>query len=101
MAFHWRTDNGPTLNAGFGIVQGIRTSISKKPLFCDFSGGPDPLFPSGAAHADRQSRTRERERERERERRERRKRRESKDKSKKEINFNLYKEIYLTASAHL
>ena len=33
------------------IFQGIRTSIAKNPMFCDFSGGggPDPLS-SGSAH---------------------------------------------------
>ena len=38
----WRADDGPTLNAGwlssFVIVQGIPTSIAKKPYFCDFLG---------------------------------------------------------------
>ena len=46
MAFRWRADNGPTLNAGL-ILQGICTSIAKKPYsFVSFQGGPDPLSPS-------------------------------------------------------
>ena len=48
MAFRWRADDGPTLNAGlaaFVIFQGIRTSIAKKPYVCYFSGGRDPLPP--------------------------------------------------------
>ena len=51
MAFRWRADDGPTLNAGFGsfvIFQGIRTSIAKKPYnFVIFQGGggPGPLSP--------------------------------------------------------
>ena len=61
MAFHWQADDDPTLNAGpslndptlnarlgsFVILQGIKTSIAKKPysfvIFQD--GGPDPLPP--------------------------------------------------------
>ena len=39
----------------FAFVQGIRTSISKKPyIFCDFTvggGGLDPCNPSGSAHS--------------------------------------------------
>ena len=56
MAFRWRADNGPKLNAGlvaFVIIQGVRTSIVKKPyiLFVIFQGGPDPCPPIGSAHA--------------------------------------------------
>ena len=55
MAFRWRADNGPTLNAGLVAVifQGVRTSIAKKLYIFDiFQGreGPDP-HPSGSAHA--------------------------------------------------
>ena len=42
MAFHWRADDGPTLNAGLvaAIFQGIRTSIARKPyIFVIFQGG--------------------------------------------------------------
>ena len=56
MAFRWRADNGPKLNAGvvhcsFVIFQGIWTSIANKPyIFMIFQGGPDlpppPLDPS-------------------------------------------------------
>ena len=58
MAFRWRVDDSPTLNAGlvsFMIFQGIQTSIAKKPyIFVIFHGGgrgsrsPVPL--SGSAH---------------------------------------------------
>ena len=58
MAFRWRADAGPILNAGlvaFSIFHGIRTSIAiaKKPyIFVIFQGGwaltPCPL--SGSAH---------------------------------------------------
>ena len=56
MAFRWRPDDGPTLNAGsssFVIFQGIWTRIANKPYFCDFSGWskpPVPTPPSGSAH---------------------------------------------------
>ena len=49
MAFRWRTDNGPTLNAGLvaAIFQGIRTCIARKyHYFCDFSGGSRPPAPN-------------------------------------------------------
>ena len=52
-AFRWRADDDPTLNAGLvaAIYQGNRTCIARKlHIFCDFSGGPDPLSPSGSAH---------------------------------------------------
>ena len=55
VAFRWRVDDGPTLNAGLvaAIFQGIWICIARKPLyFCDFSGGvqsPSPP-PSGSAH---------------------------------------------------
>ena len=54
MTFRWRADDGPTLNAGLvaAIFQGIRTCIARKPyIFVIFQGGPDPLAPSGSAHA--------------------------------------------------
>ena len=45
MAFHWRADDGPTLNAGFVD----RSSIAKGPyifvIFQGGGGGPDPLDP--------------------------------------------------------
>ena len=46
MAFRWRADDVPTLNACLGF-QGIRTSIAKKPcIFVIFQGeGPDPPPP--------------------------------------------------------
>ena len=64
MAFRWRADDVPTLNAvhdqpgvmvSFVICKGIRTSIAKKPyMFVIFQGvgsGP-PVSPlSGSAHA--------------------------------------------------
>ena len=47
IAFRWRADDGPTLNAHLVpvIFQGIRTSIAKETLlFVIFQGGgPDPL----------------------------------------------------------
>ena len=52
MAFRWRADDGPTLNASLvALCQGIRTSIAQKPyIFVIFQGGPDPLSPpSGSA----------------------------------------------------
>ena len=57
MAFRWRADDGPTLNAGFVIFKGIRTSIAKETLyFCDFLGvsGPPvpPLYPHMALHLE-------------------------------------------------
>ena len=51
MAFCWRANDGPTLNAGLVAAiffQGIQTSIAKKPNnFEIFQGGwgPDPLSP--------------------------------------------------------
>ena len=43
MAFHWRADDGPTLNTGL-VFQGIRANIAKKPYSFEFIlGGPDPL----------------------------------------------------------
>ena len=46
MAFRWRADDGPTLNAGLvaTIFQGIGTCISRKPfIFVIFRGrGRDP-----------------------------------------------------------
>ena len=52
MTFRWRADGCPTLNGGFVACgfTGIRTSIARKPYFCDFSGGLDPLSHSGSAH---------------------------------------------------
>ena len=42
MAFHWRADDAPTLNAGLvaAIFQGIRNCIARKPyIFVIFHGG--------------------------------------------------------------
>ena len=61
MAFCWRANNGPTLNAGLVPLKilGIRSSIAKKFYIFVFlwffrgggGGGVDPLFPpSGSAH---------------------------------------------------
>ena len=47
MAFHWRADDGPKLNAGL-VFQGIWTIIAKKPcIFLYFfrGGGLDALCP--------------------------------------------------------
>ena len=56
MAFRWRADDGPTLNAG--RAAGIRTNFAKKPyIFCDFRGGGGvrtSALPSGSAHYVRQ-----------------------------------------------
>ena len=55
MAFRWRADDGPTLNAGLVIFENswgsgpvlLRNSI----FFVIFQGGcPDPLSPPGSAH---------------------------------------------------
>ena len=50
MAFRWRTDDGPTLNAGFVAVifQGILISIAKKPYILGIfqGGGSGPPAPS-------------------------------------------------------
>ena len=55
MVFRWRADGGPTCWFGsFVILQGILTSIAKKPyIFVIFHGGLDllsPPPPSGSAH---------------------------------------------------
>ena len=54
MAFHWRANDGPTLNAvnSFVIIQEIWTIIAKKPYIFWFSEeGPVPLCPhSGSVH---------------------------------------------------
>ena len=57
MAFRWRADDAPTLNAGLvaAIFQGIRNCIARKPyIFVIFlgAGGSYPLSPSGSAHVD-------------------------------------------------
>ena len=60
MAFRWRADDGPTLNAGlvalvsFVIFQVIRTSFARKSyIFNFFQGGVSisPVHPSGSAYA--------------------------------------------------
>ena len=59
MAFRWRADDDPTLNAGLVVFENFRGSgpvlLRNSLCFCDFSGGgggPDPLPPppSGSAH---------------------------------------------------
>ena len=52
-AFRWRAHDGPTLNTGLKALWFFRRSgpvLLRNPIFCDFSGGPDPLPPSGSAH---------------------------------------------------
>ena len=54
MAFSWRADNGPTLNVGFVIFQGIQTSTLRNPVALLFAGsggsGNPAIHPSGSAH---------------------------------------------------
>ena len=58
MAFRWRADDGPTLNAGlvaFCDFQGVRTSIAKEPyIFVIFQlgggGGSGPPVPPLDSH---------------------------------------------------
>ena len=54
MAFHWRADDGPTLNAGMvaAIFQGIQICIARKPInYVTFQEGSGPsVTPSGSAH---------------------------------------------------
>ena len=56
MAFRWRADDGPALNAGLVTLwffRGSRPILLENPiLFCDFQGRglPDPCPPSGSAH---------------------------------------------------
>ena len=48
MAFRWRADDGPTLNAGLvaAIFQGIRTCIAREPyIFVIFRGVRTPSPP--------------------------------------------------------
>ena len=49
MAFHWRADDDPTLNAGLVTLQFFRGSalvLLESPLFfVIIQGGPDPLYP--------------------------------------------------------
>ena len=48
MAFRWRADDGPTLNAGLKaeILDGIWTYIARIPyILVIFQGGLDPLSP--------------------------------------------------------
>ena len=55
-AFHWRANDGPTLNAGLValcFVRGSRPVLLRTPIFCDVSGresGPPLPTPSGSAH---------------------------------------------------
>ena len=52
MAFRWRADDGPTLNAV--ILKGSGPLFLRNTIFCDFQGGggwvPDPCPPSESAH---------------------------------------------------
>ena len=55
MAFRWRADDGPTVNADwcFVIFQGIHTSIAKKPyilVIFRWAGSGSPVPHSGSAH---------------------------------------------------
>ena len=56
MAFRWRADDGPTVNAGLvaEIFQGIQAYIARKSyIFLIFRGGGGfgpPVPPSGSAH---------------------------------------------------
>ena len=56
MAFRWRVDDGPTLNAGLlvAIFRGSGPVLLENPMFCDFSeeGVRTPCPPSGSAHVD-------------------------------------------------
>ena len=48
LAFRWRADDGPTVNAGLvslWFFRGSRPILLGNPIFCDCSGGPDPLSP--------------------------------------------------------
>ena len=54
MAFHWRADDRPTLNAGLAalcFISGSGPVLLINTIVCDFQGGRDPLPPSGSAHA--------------------------------------------------
>ena len=56
MAFRWRADDGPTLNAGLVALWFYRGSgpvLLRNPIFIFFQGGPDPLSPFGSAHVSR------------------------------------------------
>ena len=55
MAFSWRADDGPTLKCWLGsfvIFMELGPVLIIYPIFCDFSGGGDPLSPaiSGSVH---------------------------------------------------
>ena len=56
MAFRWRADDGPTLNAGLVVLRISGDPVQycyENPYFCDFpggGGGAEPLPPSGSAH---------------------------------------------------
>ena len=55
MAFRWRVDDGPTLNAGLKVChfQGIRTSIAKTAIFFVIfqgAGVRNPFHPSLDPH---------------------------------------------------
>ena len=45
MAFHWRADGGQTFAWWFVVLQGIRTSIAKKPFIFVIFRGPGSLSP--------------------------------------------------------
>ena len=50
MAFHWRADDGPTLNAG-SVVCDLNYIASTPYIFVKIQGeGIRPLSPSGSAH---------------------------------------------------
>ena len=50
MAFLWCANNGPQLNAGFGILR-VPDILLGNPIFVIFKEGSDPLPPSRSAHA--------------------------------------------------
>ena len=45
MAFRWRADDGPTLNASFVIYRESGPVLLRKPIFVVYQGGLDPLYP--------------------------------------------------------
>ena len=58
MAFRWRADDGPTLNAGLVALRFFRGSapvLLRNPIFLLLFRGSEPPVPppSGSAHANR------------------------------------------------
>ena len=55
MAFRWRSDDGPTLNAGLVALcffRGSEPVLLRNPIFCDFSGGSGPPVPPLDPHIE-------------------------------------------------